>query len=137
MLWANLAFLFCLSLIPFATNWVGERGINGFSVALYAILCALPALSWLVLSYVIQNTTGIPAAAGPVKQGISAVLYLGAIPTAQYSPNAAIALIVLVAILWLIPPQRIVEQTRALKAEKPTTHNDSRVSSPPGRSRET
>jgi uncharacterized membrane protein len=115
MLWANLAFLFTLSLIPFATNWVGERGVNGFSIALYSILCALPAVAWFVLSHVIQSTTGIPPASGPLKQAVSALLYLSAIPTAQYSPNAAIGLVILVAILWLLPPKRIVQQTRALK----------------------
>jgi len=125
MLWANLAFLFSLSLIPFATNWVGERGVNSFSVALYAITCALPALSWVVLSHIIYRSTARPLASGPVKQAASALLYLSAIATAQYSPRAAIGLIVIVAILWLIPPQRIVEQTRARKAEKPT-HNDPR-----------
>jgi uncharacterized membrane protein len=125
MLWANLAFLFSLSLIPFATNWVGERGVNSFSVALYAITCALPALSWVVLSHVIYRTTESPLASGPLKQAVSALLYLGAIPTAQYSPRAAIGLIVIVAVLWLIPPQRIVEQTRAYQSQKPA-HNDPR-----------
>ena len=41
ILWANLAFLFTLSLIPFATSWVGERGVSSFSIALYAVACAL------------------------------------------------------------------------------------------------
>jgi uncharacterized membrane protein len=118
MLWANLTFLFCLSLIPFATNWVGERGVNGFSVALYAIVCALPAVAWMALSHTIQRTTGKPLASGPVIQAVSATLYLGAIPVAQYSPHIAIGMICLVALLWLIPPKRIVEQTRALQPEK-------------------
>ena len=125
MLWANLAILFTLSLIPFATNWVGERGVNGFSVALYAILCALPAIAWIVLSHTIVRTTGKPLASGPLIQGVSALLYLGAIPVAQHSPQTAIAMIVLVALLWLVPPKRIVEQTRASKPAVPP-HNDSR-----------
>jgi len=125
MLWANLAFLFSLSLIPFATNWVGERGVNGFSVALYAILCALPAVAWGVLSHTICRTTGRQPAAGPLKQAVSSLLYIGAVPVAQYSPKIAIGMIVLVAILWLIPPRQIVEETRARKPERPP-HNDSR-----------
>jgi uncharacterized membrane protein len=125
MLWSNLLFLFTLSLIPFATNWVGERGVTGFSVALYAIVCALPAIVWTLLSHVIYLTISRPLASGPLKQAVSALLYLSAIPVAQYSPKLAIGMIVLVAILWLWPPRRIVEQTRALKPEKPA-HNDSR-----------
>lgn len=126
MLWANLAFLFCLSLIPFATNWVGERGVNGFSVALYAIVCALPAVAWIVLSHTIFRTNGKPLASGPLKQGVSSVLYLGAIPVAQYSPRMAIGMICFVAVLWLIPPRSVVEKTRARKVSAEPPHSDSR-----------
>jgi uncharacterized membrane protein len=112
ILWSNLAFLFTLSLIPFATNWVGERGVTSFSISLYAICCALPALAWIVLSNIICRRTGIPLAGSPVKQVISAVLYLGAIPVSHLSPLAAIGMIVVVAILWLIPPQKVIELTR-------------------------
>jgi uncharacterized membrane protein len=124
MLWANLALLFTLSLIPWATNWVGERGINSFSISLYSIVCALPALTWVILANIICRRSGKPPAAGPVKQLFSAVLYLGAIPVAQFSPNTAIGMIVLVAIAWLLPPRRIVEQTRASSPAQP--HSDSR-----------
>src|SRR5580704_13830492 len=36
ILWANLIFLFCLSLFPFATDWIGAKGLSSFSTALYA-----------------------------------------------------------------------------------------------------
>jgi uncharacterized membrane protein len=125
MLWSNLALLFTLSLIPFATNWVAIRGINSFSIALYAVVCALPALCWVVLANIICRTTGKPLASGPVQQGISAALYLGAIVVAQFSPITAIGMIAAVAMLWLVPPRRIVEQTRAMKfGQQP--HSDSR-----------
>jgi uncharacterized membrane protein len=119
MLWSNLALLFSLSLIPFATNWVGVRGINAFSITLYAIVCALPAVSWIFLANIICRTSGKPLASGPIKQGVSAALYLSAIPVAHYSPHTAIGMIVLVAILWLVPPKSIVEKTRALTAPHP------------------
>jgi uncharacterized membrane protein len=117
MLWSNLAFLFCLSLIPFATNWVGIRGVNSFSITLYAICCALPAIAWIVLSHIIFRSSGVPLASGPVIQLASAVLYLGAIAVAQFSPHAAIAMVVVVAVLWLIPPRSIVEKTRAVQQD--------------------
>jgi uncharacterized membrane protein len=123
ILWSNLAFLFSLSLIPFATTWVGNRGISSFSVALYAITCAFPALSWIVLSTFISHTTGQPLAGSPVKQAVSSVLYVGAIPAAYRSPYAGLGMIVVVAILWLIPPQKVVEQIRSFKSGKPS-HSD-------------
>jgi uncharacterized membrane protein len=123
ILWANLAFLFCLSLIPFATTWIGSRGISPFSVSLYAVVCALPAVAWMILSTAICRNTGKPLAGSPVRQFTSSAFYLGAIPVSYYSPNLALGMIALVAILWLLPPKKIVEQTRALKAEKPA-HSD-------------
>jgi uncharacterized membrane protein len=34
LLWANLGFLFTLSLIPFGTAWVGERDLTPFALSL-------------------------------------------------------------------------------------------------------
>ena len=113
LLWSNLMFLFALSFIPFATNWVGERGISPFSIALYSICCALPAVAWIAVSVIIQRLTGTMESSGsPAKQLTSATLYLGAIPMAYYSQAASIAMIAAVAVLWLIPPRRVREQTR-------------------------
>ena len=109
ILWANLAFLFALSLFPFATNWVAQRGISPFSIALYAVASVLPAITWVVLSHIICRHCGIPPAGSRPKQFVSASLYLAAIPVACYHPLVAIGMIVLVAILWLFPPQRLRE----------------------------
>jgi uncharacterized membrane protein len=112
LLWSNLAFLFSLSLIPFATNWVGVRGITPFAIALYSICCAFPAFSWIVLSTLVCRHSGKPLAGSPAKQLVSAALYIGAIPMAYLSSHIAIAMIVTVAVLWLLPPRRITESAR-------------------------
>ena len=56
VLWANLVFLFCLSLFPFATEWIGARGLTHFSTALYALAVPAaylsPAVSLGILSVV-------------------------------------------------------------------------------------
>jgi uncharacterized membrane protein len=123
ILWSNLAFLFCLSLIPFATTWIGNRGISPFAVSLYAITCALPAVAWINLSTCISRTTRQPLAGSPIKQMLSTSLYLGAIPTSYWSPNFALGMIGLVAVLWLVPPGKVIEQTRSFKADK-QSHSD-------------
>ena len=115
MLWANLAFLFCLSLFPFAARWVGERGISGFSIALYAFVSVLPALAWNVLSAIICRRNGTTSADSPAKLFTSSALYIGAIPVAFLSPYAALGMLIVVAILWLIPPRQIVERTRTTR----------------------
>ena len=112
ILWANLAFLFTLSLIPFATAWVGERGLTPFAIALYSICCELPAISWLVLSTTIGRRTGKRLTGSPGKQVASSALYLGAIAVAYYSPTAAIAMIATAAAIWLFPPRHVLHAMR-------------------------
>jgi hypothetical protein len=83
----------------------------------------LPAISWIVLSTCICRTTRQPLAGSPFQQGLSTALYLGSIPTAFYSPKVALCMIALVALIWLLPPKKVIDQTRAFKAEKPS-HSD-------------
>src|SRR5689334_16109865 len=53
MIWANLHLLFWLSLIPFATNWMGENNFNARTVAAYAVLLNLCGLAYFILLRVI------------------------------------------------------------------------------------
>ncbi len=125
ILWSNLVLLFALSLIPWATNWVAIRGISSFSIALYSVTCALAAVAWIILSTIICRNTRQPLAGSPAQQIASAVLYLGAIPVAHLSAAAALGMIAVVAILWLLPPRKEHVRAHALRAIPPT-HSDPR-----------
>jgi len=105
ILWANLIFLFFLSLFPFATSWIGEKGISPFSTALYAGASLLPGASYTILWLAIRVRSAKPAHATWGKQIASVAMYLSAIPLAFYSPTISLALIAFVAILWLLPPR--------------------------------
>ena len=115
ILWANLALLFTLSLMPFGVEWIGSRGITPVPVAVYAVCFSLPAIAWGVLATVVCRRTLISPAAGGVKQLVSVVLNLGAVAMAFVSPLAALGMMAIVAIMWLVPPRRVVEKTRALQ----------------------
>jgi uncharacterized membrane protein len=113
LLWANLGLLFTLSLIPFGTAWVGERGLTPFALSLYSICSALPAVSWIVLSIVVRQRTHLSFTGSPIKQAISSALYVGVIPVSYHSLAAAMMMLAAVAVLWLIPPKRVLEMTHA------------------------
>ena len=119
VLWANLGFLFCLSLIPLGTEWVGIRGIRPLPVAVYCASFVIPAIAWVVLANAISRRSGVRPAAGPVQQVVSAVVNVSSVGVAFLSPRVALAMISGIAIWWLLPPRRIVEQTRAPKAQVP------------------
>lgn len=111
LLWANLGFLFTLSLIPFGTAWVGERGITPFALSLYSICCALPAVSWMGLAGTVRRRTHSPLTGGPIKQAVSFVLYVAVIPVSYHSLKTAMVMLASIAVIWLIPPKQILEMT--------------------------
>ncbi len=105
ILWANLVFLFCLSLFPFATDWIGIKGLSSFTTALYAAISIFPGLAYMALWIQIRRQSTARAHASWGKQIASVSLYLAAIPVAYYRPEASLALIGIVALLWLLPPK--------------------------------
>jgi len=105
ILWANLVFLFCLSLFPLATDWIGVKGLSSFTTALYAAVSIFPGLGYMALWFQIRSQSATAAHASWGKQIASVSLYLAAIPVAYYRPAASLALIGIVAILWLRPPK--------------------------------
>src|SRR5947208_11222560 len=53
MLWANMHLLFWLSLIPFATGWMGENHFAPLPTAIYGSALLMPALAWRVMQWAI------------------------------------------------------------------------------------
>jgi uncharacterized membrane protein len=116
ILWANLIFLFFLSLFPLVTLWIGTRGLSSFSTALYAAESLLPGVCYSILAMQVRKQSTSPPHFSAGKQIASIVLYLLAIPAAYYRPGAAMVLIAVVAGLWLLPPK--VEDSATPAADK-------------------
>src|SRR4051794_15443567 len=49
VLWANLLLLFWLSLVPFATAWMGENHFATLPTAVYGVILLMCALSYTLL----------------------------------------------------------------------------------------
>ena len=112
ILWANMHLLFWLSLIPFATGWMGENHFAALPTALYGVALLMPAIAYYVLQSAIIALHGregmLARAVGTDFKGkVSPVLYLTAIGLAFVAPWAAQAIYVGVALMWLIPDRRI------------------------------
>ena len=117
VLWANLHLLFWLSLIPFVTRWMGENHFATLPVAVYGAVLLLAAIAYFILTRVLltlHTTDSVLATAlGRDSKGkISLVVYLAAVPLSFVDPRLALALYVLVAVMWLVPDRRI-ERTLA------------------------
>lgn len=112
ILWSNLALLFCLSLIPFGTQWIAVRGVEPVPVVVYVVCFLAPGATWALLANIICKRTGVRPAASLGKQLLSLAIDVGAIAVAFISPWGALGMIAIVAFVWLLPPRRVVEQTR-------------------------
>ncbi|MGE5073266.1 MAG: TMEM175 family protein [Anaerolineae bacterium] len=112
VLWANLHLLFWLSLLPFATAWLGASSFATWPVALYGIDLLLAAVAYFLLVQALlplhgSGSTLADALGSGLKERISLGLYVLAVALAFFIPPAAFALYVLVAAMWLVPDPRI------------------------------
>ena len=112
ILWANMHLLFWMSLIPFATNWMGENEFASRPVALYGVVLLMCAIAYtilvlLLIDYHGADSTLAKAIGSDVKGKISLLFYLIAIPMSFFNNWVAFGLYVVVAIIWFIPDRRI------------------------------
>jgi uncharacterized membrane protein len=117
ILWANMHLLFWLSLIPFATAWMGENHFSAMPTALYGCVLLMAGFAYWLLQQAIIRSHGkqsiLAKAIGiDVKGYGSMLLYIIAIPLAFYQELLADAVYVLVALWWLIPDRRIERSLR-------------------------
>jgi uncharacterized membrane protein len=112
ILWANLYLLFWLSMVPFVTSWMGENHFAATPVALYGVVVLMNGIAFTILTRVLVAHHGKDSAlaralGSDFKGKASLVLYAAAIPLAFVDPRIALALYVLVAMMWFVPDRRI------------------------------
>jgi len=112
VLWANTNLLFWLSLVPFATGWMGENQFATLPVAIYGVTLLMPGIAYYTLQMVLIRAQGpgspLARALGrDIKGKVSPLLYVAAIGLAFVHPAIACAIYILVAIMWFIPDRRI------------------------------
>ena len=122
ILWANLHLLFWLSLVPFATEWMGQSHFAPAPIALYGVILLFAALAYWLLQREIIKKQGArsllaQAVGGDLKGKLSPLLTFLAIPAAFVQPWIAGALLVTVSVMWLIPDRRIERVYARLEAD--------------------
>lgn len=113
ILYANLGFLFCLSLLPFFTAYLLEKKIDSFSVALYVVSMIVTGAGFLLLRLAIGRRLRLAGSleeediATQRKHWMSLGLYLIAVPLSFYHPYFSLAIIALVMVVWIVPTARV------------------------------
>ena len=112
VLWANLHLLFWLSLLPFATGWMGASGFAPDPTALYGLVLLMSGIAYWILVRTIIAGEGenslVRKAVGADRKGfVSVVMYAIAILSGLFAPWIAHLIYILVALMWLVPDRRI------------------------------
>jgi uncharacterized membrane protein len=112
ILWANMHLLFWLSLTPFVTAWMGENYLDAIPVALYGVVMFMSAIAYFILSRTLiaheGNDSPLAIALGRDYKGmVSLILYVAGIFLSFVNSWSALALYVVVSIMWFIPDRRI------------------------------
>lgn len=109
VLYANLIFLFFLSLLPFSTSYVLEKKIDAFATSAYAVLMLATGFSFFLLRMAIHRNLKEAGEleradkAEKVKHLTSLALFVLSIPLAYVSSLFAMILIALVTFIWIFP----------------------------------
>jgi uncharacterized membrane protein len=112
ILWANLHLLLWLSLLPFATGWMGENHFAATPSAVYGVVLLTAAIAYWVLQQQIIAAEGpdslLKRAIGSDWKGkLSPLLYVLAILASFWLQWIAQGIYVVAALIWLIPDRRI------------------------------
>jgi uncharacterized membrane protein len=125
VLYANLGFLFCLSLLPFLTSYVLEKKMDSFSVAIYVGSMIVTGFSFLLLRLAIarrlRHAGKFEAEDKAVerKNWLTLFVYVVAIPLAFQHPHMALGLVAFVTVIWITPTTGIKPRQEHPSPDRP------------------
>jgi len=112
ILWANLHFLFWISLIPISTKWMGVHNFAKTSITFYGIILFLCSVTFWILQFTIIANEGknsiIAVAIGKDTKGkVTVISYFIAIWFSFINQWISVFIYVFVALIWLIRDNKI------------------------------
>ncbi len=112
LLWANNILLFWMSLISFATAYMGENHNSPTAVALYGGVLALTGMAFTWLRYVINRQHGSLSDYNKQQIGksiFSTLLYGSSVPLAYASVYISLIIFLLIPVLYFLPERKLAE----------------------------
>lgn len=112
VLWLNMHLLFWISLLPFATSWIGEEYFGNVPMCVYGFVLLMCALAYNLLQNRLIHLHGkdslLHQAIKDDKKGkISLIGYVLGITFAFVSSWISGILYIIVALMWIVPDKRI------------------------------
>ncbi len=112
VLWANLNFLFWLSLIPFFTAWVDENHVSAVPVAAYGAVLFAVFASYRILELVLFRAHDANAPVVKIlrpgrREKFTLLTILLGIALSFAHPFISLAMYIAVAFVWVQPDKRL------------------------------
>jgi uncharacterized membrane protein len=109
ILWGNNLLLFCISLIPFVTAYVGDNHLSAFPVALYSGVMFVCGVAFLILAKIIVRSAPDDVELVALdrraarKNMIALAIYAFGVVVAYIHPAATLVCIAAVAVMYFRP----------------------------------
>jgi uncharacterized membrane protein len=116
LLWSNLYLLFCLSFVPFVTEFMGRDYREPLAVALYGLDLFLCTAGFYFLRIELIRQSQDDTALIKYHRGIqrknafAAVLYFLSVPLAYLTIYASFGIFILLPAMYFLPEKRLASQ---------------------------
>lgn len=113
IMWANLMFLFTLSLFPASISWMAKTGFASLPLAFFSLVNLLETASFYVLERTIISSGENEVLRKALKKGrkemFSILLEGGAVAVSLIAPvhMLAVVLLLVMSALWIVPDLRM------------------------------
>ena len=113
VLWANINFLFWISLVPFFTAWVDEHHAAPVPVAAYGVIFLACVASYRLLERILFKTHDSTAPIVQIlrpgrREKVSLVAFIVAILMSAVHPFISLVIYIIIAGFWIVPDRRLV-----------------------------
>ena len=109
ILWCNIAWLFVMSFIPFATAWVGSYPTSWAPMSIYFLDMTLACFTFHLMVYLIIHENGEKLRLG-LRNIVSIITYTGAALLCGFCPIAAYIAVAAVSCWWIFPEKKKEEK---------------------------
>lgn len=107
ILWCNIAWMFTMSFIPFATAWVGTYPYSWIPLSIYFGDMALASITFHLMYYLIfkDSCSGRKFRLG-LRSIVSLITYTAAAALGGFCPVAAFIIVAAVSLWWVVPQKK-------------------------------
>lgn len=112
IMWANLLFLFCISLLPHVTDWFGRNLFDPVPTFVYGLVLFMTAMAFFILRIAIVTQDKCSHVLQTVmendKRGtLTGIVYIIALALSLHLPKLSVILYTGLLLLWIMPDRRI------------------------------